>query len=332
MTAKLVHIIPGQAITALAPDALYDVPVIIGAPKELVTHRELRNKYHTNRSIKTWATYFLLKALSTSGKIKRWTSQEGFLLQWLQCNDKTIRTLLSSLKQLQLASIDKDTKDISLVSYKEAAAILKIPYEGTYNVKFNPLLYAGKQVFQYLLRGDEMKESIAGQEKGYHYHLDKNPLLKNDLMLLLIKEGADKTKLQYNADYFRERHLQLQIRLFKEGSDILDHVFTRRADVNRSVKLIAAHHCYVSKQSVSYMKKRMYQLGLIDLKKITVESKVRSRLYVPDASAPNGRRDGYKWENFKKITLLRLCDQVTFKYDSDKPIPEQDKRTTRKAA
>lgn len=320
------------------------VPVLNGAAKELVGHRELRGMYtgkksrkqrkkkseeyyakrtegyQTNRSIKTWSCFFLLKALTTSGKIQNWThvNNKARLLTWLQMEENTFRSRIKEMTVLNLVSTSKDknrTVDIILTSWEKAAAILGIQYTGTTQIKYNPDELQGKQIFQFVLRAEEFKQEQQKQLEALMYHLDKNPLLKNDYHLMLLKHGADDKQLR-NPVYFQQRLLSLQMHLFKEGSDILDYIFSRRADINRSGNLIKEHHSYKSTQSVSYLKRRMHKLKVIIVQKIIVESACRSRLYIPDGEK---RRDGYKWLQKKQHTAWFLTDQITFKYATEPP-------------
>jgi hypothetical protein len=142
---------------------------------------------------------------------------------------------------------------------------------------------------------------------------------------MLTKEGAEHMRLKEPA-YFQQRLLLLQMRLFREGSDLLAYVMERRADINRSVTAIKEDHRYKSKQSATYCKRQMWLNGYVDIKKKCIESKVRSRLYYDDAGV---KKDGYKWIAQKKTTAWFLCDQVQFNYTSTY---EPAQRTTRKAA
>lgn len=310
-----------QCIEEILPDQLYNVPVLNGSERQLVAHRELRTKYHTNRSIKTWSVFFLLKAMTTSGKIFRWTSGKQLILSWCQCNENTFRRHLSAMKALKLCSVDKTTKTITLVSFEKAAEILDIPYSGVTYIKYNPYINNGKQIFQFFIRAEEFRQEQQRQLEGLMYHLEKNPSLKNDLHYMLMKEGAESSRL-HNVVYFQTRLLEMQKRLFKEGSELLSYIFSRRADINRSGSLIKEHHKYKSKQSVSYLKKRMHQLKVIAVTKVKVESQARSRLYVPDGDR---KRDGYKWVAHKQPngtilgghTVWFLCDQISFNYTTE---------------
>lgn len=303
-----------------------EIPVILGAPEVLVTHRELRSKYETNRSIKTWSVWFLLKALTTSGKVQCWYKQKAFLLHYLQLNENTLRRRLKEMEQLQLVTVDDDGS-INLISYEKAAGVLDIPYSGLYKQPYNPEKNGGKQIFQYILRGEEIRLSQQRQLDALMYSLDKNLSLKNDLCALMVKAGADGKRLLQDPRYFQERLLVLQTFAFKEGSAILDYIYTHRADINRGVLSIQKAHTYKATQSVSYLKKRMFKLGLIDVNKVCVRSDKRSRLYIPDG---NGKRDGYKWIGRAKATALFLTDQISFKYET--PTQKRGEGKAHKAA
>lgn len=341
-----------QCIDEINPEILYEVSVLVGAPNALVAHRELRGHYvgksrkarklkseqyyekrtegyQTNRSIKVWACYFLLKSMTTSGKISRWTDDKELILTWCQCNENTFRRHLAAMVALKLCTVNRITKSITLVSFERAAEILDIPFEGTIKLQYNPYIQNGKQVFQFIIRAEEFRSEQQRQLDALMYHLDNNPSLKNDLQYMLMKEGAEIKRLS-NAVYFQSRLLELQKRLFKEGSELLSYVFSRRADINRSVNLVKDHHKYKSAQSVSYLKKRMHDRKLITVTKVKVESAVKSRLYINDYSlSPSGAggrrgRDGYKWVAHKQPsgltlgghTVWFLCDQIAFNYST----------------
>lgn len=295
------------------------VPVLIGAAEALVTQRELRGQYvtkggtgyHTNQAIKTWACWFQLKALTTSGKIKAWTQQVTRLLSFVQMNENTFRRRLQEMQQLELISITEEY-DILLASYQDAALILDIPYQGTIQIDYNPEKNNGKQIFQYFLRAEEIKVRQQKQREALTYHLNKNPLLKNNLHVLMVQQGSDSHRLDRDPEYYRQQLLKLQMQLFKKGSDILDYVMQRRADCNRSTSLIKEDHHYRGPASVTYLKRKLQQLDLVKIDRVSVESDCRSRLYI-FSPLSDKKRDGYKWNDKKKQTFWRLCDQVAVK-------------------
>lgn len=286
--------------------------------------RELRNKYETNRHIKTWSCWFLLKALTSSSKIQTWYKQKEHLFPWLQLNENTFRRRIAEMEKLELLTIDNGGS-LNLVSYEKAAGILGIAWCGLTNIIYNPTKNAGKQIFQYLLRGEEIRLNQDIQLDALTYHLEKNLSLKIQLHYLMVKAGADDQRLHKEPRYFQERLLLLQMHLFKEGSELLEFVTTHRADINRGVLSIKKAHCYKATQSVSYMKKRMRELKLISIEKKCVRSLGRSRLFIPDGNGK--KKDGYKWIARTKQTALFLTDQISFLYE----IKPQKKRPDKAA-
>lgn len=316
MSSPVVHIAPAKNF----------VPVLAGAAEELVTHRELRSKYCTNRSIKTWATWFLLKSLSTSGIIQRWTDQRARILDYCKCSENSFRARLNEMAALKLISIT-DSRSISLASYQTAARILGIPYSGLIKIEYDDTL-PGQQIFQYFLRAEEIRSNQVRQTEALWYYAHKNPLLKDALVQQLLQMGADK-RVSSDQHYFQLQLLKLQKRAFKEGSPLFGIIHQLRADVNRSCKGIRDTHTYKSAQSVSYMKRRMQELAIVKVSKVCIESTERSRLYVEDAPGQR-KREAYKWLPSKKVTAWFLTDQITPAYKTI--IPQTKKNEERKAA
>ncbi len=292
--------------------------IIKDAPGALVNLRHLRNKYETNRDIKYWATWFLLKSLTTSGNIQNWIYQKEYLLEWLEMNEQTFRAQLHWLKKEELLQVDKLTHNLRLCSYEAAAEKLGITFEGVYRVDYKP--GDRKQSFQYILRTEEIEENKELQLSTLINKIDKNPSFKNELLYMMVQHGADQNRLYMDRKYFANRLLKLQIKAFSEGSEIFSYISTYRADLNRGVKKIKQHHAYKSTQSVSYMKRKLFQMGVARIVKVITESEHRCRLYIPaEADTPKnkqhgGMRDGYKYVPGEKKTVWFLTDQVSRTY------------------
>lgn len=303
-----------QCITKLHPDAEYHVAVLRGAPQLLCAERHLRQKYCTNRDIKYWSTYFLLKSITGSGVIQDWRQQRCFILSYVQMAESTFYRQLATLQELKLLTVD-DNYNIHLASYKDAAAIMGLYYEGLIHIPYNPLKHAAKQIFQYFLRAEDIRHNQHRQLDALIYYLYNNPPLRYTITLALVKMGAVEARLLKDKHYLQERLLALQKAVFRHGSDILETVFSLRADVNRGVRCIQRQHDYKSKSSVSYMKRKLFNLKLCSVKKESVESKCKVRIYVPDEASPGKQRDGYKWLRKKLATLWVLTDQINVSYE-----------------
>lgn len=284
---------------------IHDVPVLIGASTHLVAHRELRNKYSTNRSIKCWSTFFLLKHLSTSGHIQHWIRQKEYLLEYLQCNEQTFRSRIKELQRLKLLQI-LPGYCLQLTSYRKAASILDIDFCGLQKITYDQSI-KGTNVFAYMLTADEIRINQETQREAISYHLDKNPLLLDLLLQLLQQQGCDLRQLREDPVFFQEQLLKLQETSFKQGSDILKEIMRYRADVNRGMRKIAEDHAYKHKRSVSYLKRVLEKLGIVRIVKRFVLSEAKSRRYLPDG---NSKRDGYMWLKKARATMWNLCDQL----------------------
>lgn len=324
--AKVVTI--QQCITELHPDAVYNVPVLAGAPKWLVSERYLRNKYHTNRDIKYWSTYFLLKALTTSGDIQNWRSQRQLILSFLQMSEAIFYSHLRVLKERKLLTVD-DAYNIQLVSYQTAADIMGLYYDGLIHIPYNPIKNEGKQIFQHFLRVEEIRHNQHRQLDALVFHLDKNLPLRNIVLQALVNVGADLQRLLKDKHYLQERLLKLQQEAFRHGSNILTEIFAVRADVNRGVRCIKEYHNYISKTSVSYLKRRLFNLKLITVQKICIQSKCKARFYIHDPANQERRKDGYKWIERKKDTAWFLTDQININYE---PLPASTRFALQKKA
>lgn len=309
------------------PHHIIKVPVLRGAIQQLCGQRELRNKYQTNRSIKTWSAYFLLKTMSPSGVLKNWL-RNSKIFELLKIEEGGFRARLKEMIELELITVCPVRYNITLCSYKKAAAILDIEYTGVLKINYDTSI-EGKQVFQYILRAEDIRLNQQLQLDALCYYIDKNPLLKTNLLHLLQVKGCDHERLENDQNYFQEKLLELQQQAFKEGSDIIAIIHQHRADINRGVNKIKQHHNYKSSQSVSYMKKVLQQLSLITVTKKIIESTERTRLYVPDAGDKS--RDGYKWFGRKKVTAWRLTDQIKINFSSNEKA-KQKKQANRAAA
>jgi hypothetical protein len=315
---------PGK-VRNIKPQYAQWIPVILGSPMDMVSRRQLVHKYEVNREIKYWSTWYLLKTFTTSSYIQHWIKQKNFLLTFLQMNECTFRAHLKWLSDKTLLTVDKKSKTIRMASYEHAAEVMDIYYEGTYTIQYDHTRkqldhygrpVAPKQSFQYLLRAEEIERRKEISLNALIRKLEENPKLLNDLIFLMTKEGCDINRVHTDPKYFQERLLELQKKYFKQGSDLLAYVFTLRADINRGVKKIQQHHGYKSQQSVSYMKRRMFKLGIIEVQKFCIKSNARSRIYIPDEES-GGEREGYKWLKGEKRTALFLCDQIEAKYETD---------------
>lgn len=298
-------------VGAIVATPIYDinkkyVAVLAGAAAELVMHRELRTKYKTNRSIKTWATYFLLKSLTTSGHVSNWIKQKQDLLQYCKMTENSFRARLKELQQLELITVDRKTHSIQLTSFTTAAEILGITYTGTIKIEYNDK-QPGQNIFQYYLVMDEIRCNQNQQLDALNYKAEKNPQLKNVLTAVMVQHGADAARLT-DKKYFQQYLLRIQLHFFKQGSDIYSVISQLRGDIQRSVQGIKRQYGYKAAQSVSYLKSKLKQFGIAAIEKTIIESDVRTRLYVAGEGGKKIEANRYCLKT--KRTVLFCCDAI----------------------
>jgi hypothetical protein len=301
---------------------IISVPVLVGAANELCSHRELRTTYCTNRSIKTWAHFFLLKSQTTSGVIQNWIKQKQELLSFCKINEQTFRARCKELIALKLITIHPQSHNITLASFTTAAEIMGIEYNGIINIDYDTTA-EGTQIFQYILRCEEIRENKQCQISALHYYAKTNSLLWQHLTLLLTEKGAHAKQLENDAHYFQLQLLALQQVAFRHGSELYKIIMQLRADVNRSVEGIKRAHNYKAAQSVSYMKGRMEAFKIIEVEKKVVYSPKRSHLYIPTST---GQRELTKWLAKRKETAWFLCDNLKPTYKTQKRNEKNEKQ------
>ena len=312
---------------------VFDVAVLRGAAEELVQLREQcgnyvgntgfikrkkysekynknrrKDGYQTNKAIRYWSTWFLLKSTNKSGLIKNWIHQKEFLLPFCKVTETTFRSHLKELIRLKLIFISSDYS-ITLTSYEKAASILGIDYNGTYTIKYDTH-HENKQAFQYLLRAEEMRNNQQMQLDALCFKADKNPLIKEWLMPIFAKDGYSSVQLEKDPKLFQALLFKLQQQAFVHGSEIYDIIHALRADVNRGVNKIKDDHNYLSAQSASYLKSVMIKQAIIEVEQKFLVSHHRCRLYVPKADSEQYGKEAYKYLPHQKKTGWRVTDQV----------------------
>ncbi len=255
------------------------VTVLKGAASALVSRRQTRVHYQTNRDIKTWSTFFLLKSLSIPGKIQKWNKQKKALLKYCNMSDNSFRARLRELKELKLLTISKDLT-ITLVSFEKAAAVMGIPFTGTIKIEYDAKS-TNKKNFQYNLVMDEIRCNQNKQVEALINKFNHNPQLRAIVEIILVQYGADQRQLD-DPSYFQRSLLKVQQMAFKTGSENWSEIIALRADKNRSVNGIKKQYGYRSAQSVSYLKKRLKNMNIADIRKRRpIESRGRTRIYIP---------------------------------------------------
>lgn len=271
----------------------------ISIPVELarlaVSQRTLVNKYQVNQFIRCMDTWLVLKSLTRSGMIQDWNKQKNYLIKVCKCSETILRSRLSWLHKKNFLRYDR--KDITIASYDSLAKILEIDLSAKKIISYD---IDSKQRLQEWLIATEIEDNQQRQNFMILKRVNKNPLIKMQLIAAMIKDGADRTRLNDNL-YFLSRMRSLYLADFVVASDIHDILIDIRPDNNRGVKGIGKAWNTKHAMTVSYWKKILQAVGIIDVSKLQILSCDRVR----NASCK------VIWSKTLKETVLVLCDAIT---------------------
>ena len=272
----------------------------ISIPVELArlatTQRTLANKYQVNNFIRCIDTWLVLKAITRSGIIQDWNKQKKELLQLCKVSETIFRSRLSWLHKKNFLCYDK--KNIRIASFDSLAKILEIDLSKKYSF---PYKIDNKQRVQEWIIATEIQDNQQRQDYMILKRVNKNPEFKMQLTIAMINDGADRARLNKEPEYFLSRMKSLYIADFIQASDIHELLIDVRPDNNRGVKGMQRSWNTKSAQTVSYWKKILQSVGIIDISKFQVQSCERVR----------NINCKVIWLKKDKETLLVLPDQLT---------------------
>jgi len=260
-----------------------------------VSQRNLVTKYQVNQFIRAIDTWLVLKHITRSGLIQDWNKQKPALLQLCKCSETVFRSRLRYLSQQKFLSYDK--KNIRVGSFASLEIPLSIDTTKKFKIEYTT---CNKQRVQEWLIATEIQDNQQRQDYMILKRVNKNPELNMQLTAAMVKDGADRARLK-DAGYFLARMKSLYLADFVQASDIHDLLIDVRPDNNRSVKGIARAWNAKHPQTISYWKKIMSAVGIIDISKLQVQSCERVR----NANCK------VIWSKKDKETVLVLTDQIT---------------------
>jgi hypothetical protein len=274
------------------------IKVPVDLPPALVGKRRLVNEYETNLEIKAVGAWLLLKSLTTSGLIQRYTNQLPGLLEYTRLSRASFYRTINRLDALGLAGFDG--RNLWLASWKKLEDLYGITTTSFIEVNYST---NDKKAIHWIIPTLEIEHNKDRQRNALMYKLDKNPDLKTYLESILIKAGAPPEKLlDYN--YMIEQLWKLQLLSFQDevGSDIYETLDLLRFDVNRAAKGFKKSYHFKSDQSASYWRKKMKDAGLIDVERLAV---------ISDHWARKNKITWVRWLKTSKQTIWFACNQIS---------------------
>jgi len=275
-----------------------------------VSCRQLVTRYNTNQVIKALDTWLVLKAEAPGSLIQHWNNQKERLLQLAKCSESIFRHRISMLRDLKLINYDRN--HIRLCSWDQLAGILDIDIDKKLTFQYN--IHDTQKVHQWII-ATEIQDNKNRQDYMILKNVNTNPVLNRIFTAELIKQGADRTRLN-DPGYFLSMLRSLYLSDFVQASEIHDDLISVRPDNNRGVRGMAAawsHKNYkLHPTTICYWKRKLKNAGIIDISKLEIESNCRARnefCHVIWLDTPNIRKN-YP-DRVKKQTMLSMCDSIT---------------------
>lgn len=276
-----------------------DISIPFELAKYTIWQRSLVKKHETNQVIRAIDTWLILKHLTSSGHIQQWNEQKEYLLKMCKCSESVFRHRLQLLESMQLISlykINRKKDSIRICSWETLSKIFLIKTDNKITIQYNA---NDNQKIQYWLIAAEIQDNKNWQDLAIIRKLKKNIELYNAVIIALLKEGADRNRLN-DMQYFLMYMRIVYRNDFIQVSEIHNELIEVRPDNNRSTKGIANAWNCKHPVTISYWKNILKKTGVIDISSIQIESQERVR----------NKQCKVLWLKQRKQTLLCLCDQI----------------------
>lgn len=255
----------------------------------------------SHRLAKFYGFYLLLKAEAPgSGWILNYTKQIPELARNFGISQRTFFNYLSHLEKLKIAFREGDK--IRLVGWDQLGRLLSINTRERTKIQFT---YDGKQKIHWWFAALDIKSNQESQQYMIWKKVNKNPEVKNELLMALHARGFDLSKAD-NPEYFSGKLFSLYVEDFRTGTEVHDILIHIRADVNRTCKKLA-NAWNISAQLVSYWKKVMHNQAIVNVSKMQVLSQW-------SWETNDCHKNPYChviWNDKLKERVWFLCDQLT---------------------
>jgi hypothetical protein len=258
-----------------ASSSEYIVKVPAGIANVLLCQRKLVNTYETNRTVRTFETFFLLKSLTTSGVIQQYTKQLPWLLLYTKLSRGSFFSRIRQMEDLRL--IERKDGNLCMASYAFVSEEWGCEKSVFHYLKYN---IDDQAKLLHFIAAVEIGENKTYQHGAFRRKLDKNPVAKHVIQTEVLRSGADFTRLS-DTEYFRQEVVSITVAAFMAGSEILDFLQHHWADDNRRCRTMQRQMNYRSASSVSYWKRCLRAAGVIAYRERAFTSKVRTHWKKP---------------------------------------------------
>lgn len=236
------------------------IKILKGLSSDVVRFRAIRHKYETNRAIKAYSLWVLLKNETESGIIHHYEKQLPYLLELLKVSRATFYNYLRYAEQLKL--IERQGGTIKLASYQSVIDDLCLIDKSFIYINYD--LTHEKQKIEHILNTLEFHENSEKQAKAIEVKISKNSIIMAAFNLFWF--GRGQPNIPFNLDNLKK----VQKILFESGAAERIYIPLMELvnpEIFRNSATIAAAHKYKARRLVTYLKRKLKKAGLIGIYK-----------------------------------------------------------------
>jgi hypothetical protein len=252
----------------------------------VVKDRQLNQVYQTNKRIKLVAAYYLLKAMTTSGVIKR--DRLGEIMHVLDVEDqRTVSRILNACERARYLQITPSS--IILASYPSFVETFDAPFTRMVSIRYAP----GKAKFHHLMEATYLQLAEQRRQQVFENKLKAIPELEEELKQLV---SPDK-----NGNYSGPL-CALQIQTFIHGHEKKAAIFALNPFSACNTKTLRKNFAFKSEQSVAYLKAKLQRAKLLTVKPREITSQTKQHL----------KKRFTEWDQQKQQTVWVLPDRLEY--------------------
>lgn len=239
------------------------IRVLKGLATEAAFLREMRWTYETNRAVKAFGLWVLLKNESTSGSISLLKPGQINRLEYLTGKSyKTVQRWLIYAEQYGLLDLRYSNDSLIRISLKSNQEVSN-KYALVEPTKYHELEYTPNETpsIDYLLKALELHENKEKQITAYTNKTRLNPIVNRAILI-----ESENLGIPAALDGSPEELKKLQAKTFCSGGsqsatyEVLQNLIN--PDFQRTARRIAFAHRMKNPQSAVYMKRALAKRGL----------------------------------------------------------------------
>lgn len=272
---------------------IIQLKIPIGISRLLVQERTLRVKYQTNRQIKYYGFFCILKSTTTSGLIQNYLKQIDFLCSITKRSKSSFYNYINAC--IKLGLLVKEGNSLRLKNWTSILAQFNLKDKAFLEYEYD--IDNKEQTPEYFMMIAEIRENQSYQVNSIIKEIQQNPQLKD---LLNEKKVNEQTALKLH---------RMQVQTFINGCGGSERIYSIihciNADFQRNASKLRKDFNFKSHLSVAYMKYQLVKRGLAQIQRRFICSESRMR--------KNRNQYFTGWDEVLKVSTWQLPDEIILK-------------------